>query len=314
MRVILAHEVRQPASVESVAFAGGAAIRPMRADDVAAVERVTGEAYHQLDVRTRPRDWPAPSPRTDVEVVRRRNQLVRTLERDPGGCWVAEDASGAVGAVVSTRRELMWLLADLAVAPAAQAGGLGARLLDAALSYGAGCLRGMVWCSNDPRAVRRGRLAGFTLHPTMLARGPLDRSLLPVVDQVRDGSLADRDLADSVDRLTRGAAHGPDHDALAAAYPMVVVDRPNGQGYAYVGPQGPTLLAASNARTAQRLLWESLARSEPGRPVEVGHLTTAQEWAIDVAIAARLQVHQRHYLGLRHLKPPAPYLPSATYL
>lgn len=293
----------------------GPVIRPMRSGDVAEVERVTGLAYHQLDVRTRPRNWPEPTGRDEAAAAQWRQRCLRTVELDPGGCWVAEDDDGLFGAAISSRRELMWLLSGFAVAARAQGSGHGARLLDAALSYGAGCLRGMLASSIDPRAVRRYRLAGFSLHPTMLLWGSVDRGLLPVVDSVREGSLADRDLADSVDRLTRGAAHGPDHETLAAVTTMLVVDRPTGQGYAYVRPGGSVaLLAATNERTAQRLLWESLARSEPDRPVEVGRVTAAQEWAIDVAMAARLEVHQRGYLALRHMRPPATYLPSGWHL
>jgi hypothetical protein len=149
----------------------------------------------------------------------------------------------------------------------------------------------------------------------MLLRGRVDRALLPVVDFVREGTPTDRDLADSVDRLTRGAAHGPDHESLAALADMLVVDRPTGQGYAYVRPGGSVAaLAATNLRTAQRLLWECLSRSAPDSPVEIGHLTAEQEWAVDVGMAARLELHQRGYLALRHMRPPAPYLPSGYHL
>ena len=287
----------------------------MRPSDVSDVEQLTGAAYHQLDVLTRPGNWPVPSGRDERTAAQWRQRCLRSIETDPGGCWVAEDDDALVGVAISARRELMWILSGYAVAPNAQGTGLGARLLDAALSYGAGCLRGMLASSVDPRAVRRYRLAGFTLHPTMLLRGRVDRELLPVVDFVREGTPTDRDLADSVDRLTRGAAHGPDHESLAALADMLVVDRPTGQGYAYVRPGGSVAaLAATNLRTAQRLLWECLSRSTPDSPVEVGHLTAEQEWAVDVGMAARLDLHQRGYLALRHMRPPAPYLPSGYHL
>jgi GNAT superfamily N-acetyltransferase len=294
---------------------GGAVIRPMRPGDVDEVERLTGSAYLQLDVATRVSNRPQPTGRDERTVAQWRNRCMRSIEHDPGGCWVAETDAALVGVAISARRELMWILSGFAVAPAAQGSGLGARLLDAALSYGAGCLRGMLASSIDPRAVRRYRLAGFTLHPTMVLEGPVDRALLPVVDFVREGTPSDRDLADSVDRLTRGAAHGPDHESLAALADMLVVDRPTGQGYAYVRPGGSVaLLAATNMRTAQRLLWECLSRSTPDRPVEVSHVSAEQEWAVDVAMAARLEVHVRGYLALRHMRPPAPYLPSGYHL
>lgn len=34
----------------------------MTLDDVAAVERVTADAFYQLDIATRPADWPPPEP------------------------------------------------------------------------------------------------------------------------------------------------------------------------------------------------------------------------------------------------------------
>jgi len=293
----------------------GPLIRPMRPADVSDVERLTGAAYHQLDVTTRPINRPEPAGRDERTAARWRARCLRSIEHDPGGCWVAEVDSGLAGVAISAKRELMWILSGFAVAPAAQGSGLGGRLLDAALAYGSGCLRGMLASSIDPRAVRRYRLAGFTLYPTMQLWGPVDRALLPVVDYVRQGTPADRDLADSVDRLTRGAAHGPDHESLAALSDLLVVDQPTGQGYAYVRPGGSVeLLAASNMRTAQRLLWECLARTVPGQPVELGHVSAEQEWAVDVAMAARLEVHQRGYLALRHMRPPAPYLPSGYHL
>ncbi len=44
--------------------------------------------------------------------------------------------------------------------------------------------------SADPKAYRRYRLAGFSLHPELTLRGEVDRSQLPVVEHVRDGTAA----------------------------------------------------------------------------------------------------------------------------
>ena len=40
----------------------------------------------------------------------------------------------------------------------------------------------------------------------------------------------------------------------------------------------------------------------------------AQEWAVDVGLAAGMEVHGRGYLALRHMRPPMPYLPSGHFL
>ena len=67
-------------------------------------------------------------------------------------------------------------------------------------------------------------------------------------------------------------------------------------------------------RTAARLLWEALASSSPTESTEVGHITAANEWAVDVGMAARLDLHTSGYLALRGMKPPAPYLHNGALL
>ncbi len=280
-----------------------------------AVERLTDDGFYALDVALHTPGGPVPARRSGPRAELWARRMEHVLRHDPGGCWVAEGPSGLVGAVASMKRDLTWLLATFAVRPGLQGQGLGRQLLAAALSYGSGCLRGMVCSSADPRAARRYRLAGFTLHPTMTLTGLVDRSLLPVVERVREGTTGDTDLMDSVDRQVRDAAHGVDHEVLTRAYRLVVVDRSTGSGYAYVMPDGsPYLLAATNRRTATDLLWEALAGSDPGTPVTVDHVTAANEWAVDVGMAARLPLRTSGYLALRGMKPPAPYLPSGFFL
>jgi hypothetical protein len=149
----------------------------------------------------------------------------------------------------------------------------------------------------------------------MFLSGVVDRDVLPVVEHVREGSAGDVDLMDSVDRRTRGAAHGPDHQVLMRSFRLVVTDRPAGSGYAYVdGTGSPALLAATDRRTASSLMWEALASSPPGEPVSVHHVTVANEWAVDVGMAARLDLHQSGYLALRGMRPPSPYLHHGALL
>ena len=287
----------------------------MREDDLATVERLTAEGFYDVDVRTQSADRPQPSLRSPVRAeswIRRMHHILRS---DPQGCWVADGPSGVVGVAASLKRDLTWILATFVVRPGLQGQGLGRELLGAALSYGRGCLRGMIAASDDPRAARRYRLAGFTLHPTMDLSGAVDRSLLPVVERVREGTPADIDLMNSVDRQVRDAGHGVDHELLTTMYPLVVADRSTGSGYAYVLPDGgPYLLAATNRRTATDLLWESLAASQPGTPCTVGHITAANEWAVDVGMVARLELRTAGFLALRQMPPPMPYLPSAHFL
>jgi GNAT superfamily N-acetyltransferase len=291
-------------------------IRPMRTADVAAAERVTAEGFHELEARSHTGDLPPSSMRSGERRVRWVRRIQHILDHDPGGCWVAESGPDLVGVVVAMRRDLTWILTTYAVRPAFQGQGVGRQLLEAALSHGRGCLRGMIAASADPRAARRYRQAGFRLHPTMSLTGVVDRSAIPVVERVREGSLGDVDLMNSVDRQVRDAAHGVDHELLAATYQLVVVDRSTGSGYAYYTPggDGPYLLAATNRRTATALLWEVLAGSADDGEVDVPLVTDVNDWALDVGMAAGLSLDCSGYLALRHMKPPKPYLPSAHFL
>lgn len=290
-------------------------VRPMREGDLEAFADITATSYHEVDARTYQRSWPDPVRRPAARNghwIRRTGQALVT---DPGGCWVAEVDGELVGGAVSRVRELMWLLASFAVRPDQQGRGIGTQLMAAAMHHGRGCLRGMLASSADPGAVRRYRLAGFDLHPQMLLSGVVERSEIPVVDRVREGTAGDVDLLDSVDRQTRGAAHLSDHELLLDQFRLVVTDHTTGSGYAYVDDDGaPALLAATNRRTASALMWEALASSRPGEPVSVHHITAANAWALDVGLAARMAIHQNGYLCLRRMSPPAPYLHHGSLL
>jgi len=288
-------------------------IRPMRPDDVRLAERLSADAFLELDRRTSPRSSPEPELRPPH---RSRHWIVRTrhfLDTDPGGCWVAEDASGILGFATSFRREGTWCLATYAVLPNLQGRGIGKRLLDAALTLSQGCLHGMLSASSDPKAVRRYLLAGFTMHPQMFMTGTVDRSAIPVIEKVREGAAADTELMDSVDRRTRGAAHGPDHHLMQNTWRWIVSDSTTGSGYAYIDELGTVcLLAATNRLTATRLLWAAIADGAAEQTVH--HVTAANYWAIDVGTAARLDLHQDGYLALRGLQPPTPYLHNGALL
>jgi GNAT superfamily N-acetyltransferase len=284
----------------------------MRPEDVPVAERLSDEGFYQLDLRTRRADRPVPERRTAEHSAAWERRTRHFLDTDPGGCWVAEDDTGMLGFATSLRRELMWCLATYVVRPGLQGQGIGRPLLEAALHHGRGCLRGMLSASSDPRAVRRYRAAGFDLHPQMFLVGEVDRSAIPVIEKVREGSVGDLELMDSLDRRARGAAHGPDHRLLLSSFRLLVTDTTTGSGYAYTSPGRLQLLAASNRRTAQRLLWGFVADTE-GRAL-VPPVTAANHWAIDVGLAARLDLHQEGYLALRGMKPPAPYVHHGALL
>ena len=285
----------------------------MRPEDVVAAERLSSEGFYEVDARLSPLGGPEPQPRSPARGAQWVKRTLHVLRTDPGGCWVAEVDGEMIGCATSLTRELMWILSTYVVRPGLQGQGIGKALLAAALHHGRGCLRGMLSASADAKAIRRYRAAGFSLHPQMYLSGSVDRAAIPVVEKVRDGSAGDFELMDSIDRRVRGAAHGPDHAVLLDMFRLVVSDTSTGSGYAFHALDGmPALLAATNRRTAARLLWECLAAS--GGSVRVPHVTAANEWAIDVGLAARLDLVQEGYLALRDMRPPAPYLHHGSLL
>jgi GNAT superfamily N-acetyltransferase len=286
-----------------------ALIRPMAAVDV-------DDAEHLSDVAFSPMAEPGMSTnRTPDQQAQWRERATHLLRTDPAGCWVAGQDGTMVGFATSFRRDLTWFLATYAVRPDLQGAGLGRALLDAALTHARGCLRGMLSSSRDPKAFRRYRLAGFTMHPQMYLTGRVDRSTIPVVEHVRDGDESDFALLDSLDRQRRDAAHGPDHTVLLAQNRLVVTDRPGGAGYTYIAGDGrPAVVCASSRKVAADLLWEAIASAPSEGELTIPHETAANEWAVDVGLAAGLAVHTAGYLALRGMKPPAPYVHHGALL
>jgi GNAT superfamily N-acetyltransferase len=257
--------------------------------------------------------------RDGAAAARDRSRTRHAARTDPGGCWIAEHdgpgGSGPLGAVLSTRREGTWALGLLAVAPGAQGKGVGKALLARAMVHGKACLRGIVIGSPHPVAARLYRRAGFTLHPAMRLTGSVDPTgLAPPDGAVHPGNARNRDMMDSVDRRTRGGAHGPDHEELLRHHRLFVADDLAGSGYCYAGDEGVELLAATSRRLATRLLTAALLSVPPGTPVQVTGLTAEQEWALDVGIAAGLEIRNAGYVCLRGMRPPAPYVPSTAFL
>jgi hypothetical protein len=235
--------------------------------------------------------------------------VAHLLEHDPTGCWVADDGTVA-GVVLSTRRDLLWCLAAVAVNSSVAA--VGPNLLQAALVYSQGCLRGMGVLTDDPSIARWVRMAGFALHPTMRLTGQVDRSAVPIVDGVRAATEVDRSFVESVDRRVRGAARGPDHEPLIDGARLLICDIATGSGYAFHRDGSPVALGATTREVARRLLWGVLARAAPHRPIEIARLSAEQDWAVDVGLAAGLGLHVGGFLALRHMRPPSPYLPAAV--
>jgi GNAT superfamily N-acetyltransferase len=284
----------------------------MREDDLQSAERASAVTFYEGDRLSRRVSEPEPEPRSAAASKQWIDRMRFFLIVDPGGCWVAADEDDVVGFAISQNRDRLWYLATYGVLPGHQGKGIGKRLMDAVLAHADG-RQGMFSSTVHPGATRRYRLAGFSLYPQMRMVGTVDRSTLPVVTGLREGQASDVDWMDRLDQDLRGAGHGPDHRYMLDTLRLVVSAAKGRPGYVYIDDRGRAgLLAAAHPETAQDLLWETLASSHGDTLVNC--ITTANHWAVDVGLAARLDIGQEGYLAVCGMKDPAPYLASGHFL
>ena len=284
-------------------------MRPMVVDDIPEACDVWERAFADLRVR-----FNLPAHARDAAADARFDTRIRHfLTHDAGGAWVSHEDDRVTGLAVALQRERVWVLSMLGVDPMAQSSGVGRALLERTLAYGDADGPGIILSSRDPRAMRRYALAGFALRPAVTAWGRLRRAGLPAVRGVRAGSEADLDLAAHVDRLQRGAARGPDYAVLLAdGGRMLVFDEGARRGYTIVRENDrPVVLAATDPEVATALLTEALAGLPDDGDVEVGWLTASQQWAVQLCLAAGLELHPVGGVMVRgHPGPMSPYLPN----
>jgi GNAT superfamily N-acetyltransferase len=290
-----------------------AVIRPMTVDDVEAVAAVVTAADEVAD-RAAGRE---PEQRTDEQRAHFRRGMRRFVERDGAGAFVAEDGGTVVGMAEAIRRGPFWGLSMLFVHPDRQSKGLGHRLLDATLTYAEGATVRMIMSSPDPRAMRRYALAGHAIHPAVDAEGTVDRTAIPTDLRGRDGTLDDLGLVAAVDEGLRGSrAEDVEWILTTGAGQLQVVDDPGGRGWALRLGNRIVALGATDDATATAVLWRALADTDADTKVSIWCLTAAQDWAVRVALAARLGVSGKgsgamFVSGMAQL--PGPWIPSGWY-
>lgn len=284
------------------------AVRPLRPDDVPAAHACSFTTFAVQDAAER---LPVPE---HTEQRRRWGEarIAAMLASDPAGAWCAVDGDRLVGVALATRRAGLWFLSLLTVDVTAQGAGLGRRLLDVTRGTADDAAAGLICSSDDPRALHRYASLGFSLLPAFEGRGTVDRSRLPVVSGVRDGSWADdRERVDALAVELRGAPLGPDIEAFAAmGARLLVADGPDGRGYAVVRPYGVAPVAATTSAAARALLVTGLA--EVSGEATVGFVTERQRWAVDVLLELRLPFRTGGSLAVDRFDA-APYLPSGAF-
>lgn len=253
-----------------------------------------------------------PVTRNTIQDERRRQDRTRHfLGTDPDGSWVAEEAGTVVGMSQSFVREGYWMLSMLGTQPGCQGRGIGADLLELALSNASRDCAGTIQSSRDPSAMALYTMAGFALHPALRATGPVRPGAVRTHPSVRTGDRSDIALVDDIDRFVRGSARGVDIEAMLADphnHLLLSGDR----GYAVALDDRLVTLGARNEETAAALLESAMARA--GGEFEIGWLTGGQQWAIRTAVGAGLRLNPHGAVMVRGMPgPPWPYIPSGGY-
>jgi len=284
-------------------------IRPLTPDDVPAADQTAWTAL-QTQIPAEFVDAVAEAQRAE----RGRYRIAHLQRTDPGGAWVAEDDGEIAGVALALVREGVWGLSLFGVHPEHQSRGIGRQLLDATLRYADGCRGAIILSTTDPRAMRRYALAGFDILPCVTFAGVVDRSAIPAGLRTRPGSAAeDRELCDQISRHVRGAAHGPDLEAMERVGCSLLVHDEG--GWAAVRDGSLVLLAARDDAIATDLLWSALAAANPGESIHVDFVRAGHDWAVQICLAARLAIGPEGPVFIRgDVGPFAPYLPSGAYL
>ena len=250
----------------------------------------------------------------ELRARRGRYRIAHLQRTDPEGAWVADDDGEIVGVALALVREGVWGLSLYGVHPEEQGRGIGRRLLEPALRYAEGCRGAIILSTTDPRAMRRYALAGFELLPCVTFAGIVDRSAIPSGLRSRPGSAAaDRELCDAVSRHVRGAAHGPDLEAMEHGGCSLLVH--DGGGWAATRDGAVILLAARDDAIATDLLWSAIEAGTPGASIHVDFVRAGHDWAVQTCLAARLAMGPEGPVFVRgDVGAFAPYLPSGAYL
>jgi GNAT superfamily N-acetyltransferase len=288
-------------------------LRPLREADIAATDEMSWAALAEVGRRF----GFAMGTRDAARIAWARARIRHLATTDPDGCVVAERDGQIVGVGLSLRRGPLWFLSLFAVRNGEQGGGIGRQVLDATLEYSRGCRTAMICASPDPKALRRYGQAGFDLHPAYEAVGVPDRTEIPRDLGVRDGDWARHtDLVEELITQRRGAPYGPDlawcRDHDVRLFVRDGADRSDRAVALTSGAGRIGLLAAASTAAATRMLWSVLAEA-PGE-VTVGWVTARQQWAVQVALAARLRLQLTDTVCTRGLDgPPALYLPFGVF-
>jgi GNAT superfamily N-acetyltransferase len=249
---------------------------------------------------------------------RRQDRTRHLLRTDPGGSWVAEDSGTIIGMSQSFVREGYWMLSQLGTVPGRQGLGVGKELLRLAFEHGEPDAPGTIQCSRDPKAMALYSSFGFSMHPVVAAWGPLRPNSVsrPAdVERYEAARVGERELAivDAIDRSVRGSARSVDIVAMLEQ-PGSWLLLHGEDGYAVAMDDRIVTLGGRTEESAVLVLRTMLAEAPPGETIEIGWLTSAQQWAIREVVAAGIELQPYGPVMVRGMPgPPCPYIPSGGF-
>lgn len=289
--------------------------RPMTVEDVPAAAAIQRATHVQRAERLREPHEDKPADR--IAVFER--TLTRFVSANHAGtpfCHIAERDGTVIGYAAAIRREDLWGLALLFVAPGEQGRGIGQGLLERSLASATDARVRLIRASDHPQAARRYHHAGLRLYPATRFRGTPDRTALPTDLPGRLGSVADLDLVEHVDRQARGPTRTADAEfAMEHEGQLIIVDSADGRGWAISRPdQGPRMLGATTPAAGQAVLWTAFAHSNRDATLDVDPVFAEHQWVVQVAMAARLQSGLTSPLFIDGWdRPPEGWMPSGVY-
>ena len=288
----------------------------MLPQDVQIRQMAEGEAPAVYDLCNRVLFEDDPNVTPEVQRTRSIARIEWPRLTDPGGAWVAERGGEIEGVALGIVRERLWGFSLFAVDEQLQGRGVGRELLNRSLAYGEerGAEGWIILSSEKPAAMRLYGQAGFHLLPTFSAVGVADLRRAPDgLDAVEDAGAGGKATADALARKVRGAAYGEDLSNLLenGSRLLAYEDR----AVAFVRDGHVQLLLARDEEAASLVLWAAVAGSPPGVTALLLFISGAQQWAIRVALDARLPLSPDGPLCVKgSLGPLAPFLPNGAYL
>lgn len=241
-------------------------------------------------------------------------RLRHSLRTDPEGSLVTESDGAVTGAAQAVIRDRLWILSLLTVSPTIGRGGEGRALVEAALEYERDADAALIIASNNPRATRLYGSCGFRLEPTFKATGAVDPALMPDLHPGIVGvPPSELETLAPISRAVRGAAHTRDLGlALSRGASVFAIEN---RGFVVTMPgRGVWLLAARDEPAATDLLWYALSRLTEEPRIVIDFVSGAQQWALQVFLAARLSFHSYGAICSRgDVGPLHPYIPSPPF-